>query len=309
MKFDWNTVKSREGDIAIVTGANSGVGFEVTVGLAQKRCKVVMACRNAEKAEAAKNMILSRVPGADLEIMPLDLSASSSIHAFAENFRSRHQRLNLLINNAGVLDYAKRTNQAGIEMQFATNHLGHFLLTALLIDVMPNNAESRIVSTSSIAHKKGRIFFDDINCDNQPKWDTAYSQSKLACLMFSDELHHRLQTSGRQVLSVCTHPGATDSGLFENMPRLMYQAMKIFLGPFILHSTESAARPTLLAALDERVTGGQYYGPTGFSEMKGSPGLAKRTDYAKDRNVAQRLWDLSEKLTGQKFELQPHPGS
>ena len=304
MRFDLQAVARREGHVAIVTGANSGVGFEVSVGLAQKRLKVIMACRNPQKAEAAKQQLLARVPGADLQIIRLDLSSLDSVQQFAREFRAGHDRLDLLINNAGVLDYSTTRNDAGVERQFATNHLGHFLLTTLLIDLMPDSPASRVVSTSSLAHKKGKIFFDDLNCQSATKWDTAYCQSKLACLIFADELDRRLRRSGKKILSVCAHPGATDSGLFQNMPKLIYRAMKIFLGPFILHSTESAAQPTLLAALHDNVEGGQYFGPTGFQEMKGRPGIAKRTAYSRDRDVAEKVWALSEEMTGGKLTAQ-----
>lgn len=304
MKFDLASVKDREGDVAIVTGANSGVGFEVCVGLARKSMKVVMACRSPEKAETARRQILTHVPGSHLEILRLDLSDFESVGDFARAFREGHDRIDLLINNAGILDYSKRTNDAGVEMQFATNHLGHFLLTALLLDLFPESSASRIVSTSSNAHKKGKIFFDDINCDKATKWDVPYCQSKLACLIFADELHRRLQSSGKKILSVCAHPGATDSGLFQNMPKVFYRAMQIFVFPFILHSNASAARPTLLAALGDTVKGGQYFGPTGFLEMKGPPGIASRTEYSKDLRVAEKLWTLSEKMTGRGFDIE-----
>ncbi len=303
MNFDPDSIERREGEVAIVTGANSGVGFEVAVGLARIGCTVVMACRNMEKARLAKAEILAREPEAKLDILQLDLSDYASIKAFAEDFRSQYVQLDLLINNAGLLDYSLQINNNGIERQFATNHLGHFLLTALLIDLMPNSSSSRVVSLSSLAHKKAEIFFDDLNCEQQTKWDAAYCQSKLACLMFADELQRRLQQSGSKVLSVCAHPGGTDSGLFENMPKLLYYAMKIFVGPFILHSNESAARSILIAALGNEVKGGEYFGPQGFLEMKGAPGIATRTEYSKDEAAASRLWDISETMTDQKFDL------
>jgi len=288
--------------IAIVTGANSGVGLQTTIGLAEKGFMVVMACRNLAKAELARNQIVRALPGAQLDVMQLDLGDFASVRKFAAAFLEKHERLNVLVNNAGVLDYSGRKNQAGLELQLATNHLGHFLLTSLLIKAMPDEADSRIVSLSSIAHKQGKIAFDDINCEHQQESTFAYAQSKLACLMFSSELNRRLEGAGRKILSVCAHPGGTDSGLFNDAPRLMYYGF-LLVKPFITHSNEQAAKPSLHAALSKDVRGGDYFGPQGFKEMKGPVGRANRTQYSQDEEVAARLWRLSEEMTEGAFSL------
>lgn len=288
--------------IAIVTGANSGVGFETTVGLAKAGLHVVMACRNRTKADDAKNSIVRRVPDAKLEVMELDLSRFGSVRAFANEFTEKHQRLDVLVNNGGVLDYSGRKNEAGIELQLATNHLGHFLLTALLIELMPDEASSRVVSLSSIAHKQGKIAFDDINCENQANVGFAYAQSKLACLMFSSELQRRLERAGRKLLSVGAHPGGTDSGLFDDAPRWQYFLFKL-VAPFITHSNEDAAKSSLHAALAPDIQGGDYFGPQGFKDMKGPVGRAQRTPYSEDAEVAARLWTISEEMCDQPFAL------
>ena len=274
--------------IAIVTGANSGVGFETTIGLAKAGLHVVMACRNRTKAEAAKAKIMQRVPDADLEVMELDVSRFGSVREFVAAFTERHDHVNVLVNNAGILVDSVRKNESGIELQFATNHLGHFLLTSLLIHLMPDESSSRIVSLSSIAHKDGKIAFDDINCEHQTDKLFAYAQSKLACLMFASELHRRLDRSGRAILSVCAHPGGTDSGLFDNMPRLQYYAFKL-IKPFITHSNEDAAKPSLHAALSPDVRGDDYFGPQGFKDMKGPVGHAARTDYSRDAGSGRQV--------------------
>ena len=285
---------------AIVTGANSGVGFHTTIGLAKAGFGVVMACRNRDKAEAARVEISQRVEDAELEVMELDLSRTTSVRAFATEFLEQHPCLNILVNNAGVLDVSGRKNDAGIELQLATNHLGHFLLTSLLIERMPDESSSRVVSLSSIAHKQGRIAFDDINCEHQEDKLFAYAQSKLACLMFASELQRRLDAASRRVLSVCAHPGGTDSGLFDDMSRFQYYAFKL-LAPFITHSNEEAAKPSLHAALSPEVRGGDYFGPQGFRDLKGPVGHAARTPYSEDQEVAARLWRLSEELIGEPF--------
>lgn len=302
MEFSLDNIENRKGKVAIVTGANNGIGFETTVGLAQVGYKVIMACRSMEKARKAKEEITERVPSAELDIIELDLSKLTAVREFASQFRSKYDQLNLLINNAGVLDYSGRRNEEGIEIQLATNHLGHFLLTSLLIDLMPDTPNSRIISLSSVAHKKGIIHFDDLNCEEAKDSGDAYAQSKLACLMFADELHRRLVKSGKQIRSICVHPGGSDSGLFKDMSRLRYYILKL-LSPIITHSNEDAAKPSLYAALQSDAEGGGYYGPQGLMDLKGPPGPAKRTEYSKDPDAASKLWDVSLQLTGAKYEF------
>ncbi|MEM7071825.1 MAG: oxidoreductase, partial [Pseudomonadota bacterium] len=275
-----------------------GIGYEVTKGLLKNGFHVVIASRNLEKANQAKKQILSDLSSSQLDVMPIDLADFESIKTFAQTFKSKFQRLDILVNNAGVLFNKLQKNKNNIEMQFATNHLGHFLLTSLLIELMPNSKGSRIVSLSSIAHKKSKIFFDDINCDSQTKWDTAYAQSKLACLIFADELQRRLTTSGKKILSVAAHPGGADSDLFKNMPPILMYILRYTFVPLFLHSTENAAKPILKAALDRGLNGGEYFGPAGLFEMKGPPDIAKRTIYSQRKDIARRLWDKSEELIG-----------
>ncbi len=286
--------------IAIVTGANNGIGFETTVGMAKAGFHVVMACRSQEKAEAAKAEVATRVPSASLDIIALDLSDLSSVRAFAKAFRDRYAKLDVLINNAGILLYSARTNAEGVDLQFATNHLGHFLLNALLIDLIPNEPASRIVSLSSIAHKGASIHFDDLTCGQDP--GLAYGQSKLACLLFGDELDRRLRAYGRVLKSLTVHPGGSDSGLFQDLDDASREAMKAQVEQ-LLHSNEDAAKPSLFAALSEEVEGGDYYGPTGPEEMSGATGVATRNPICDDHDVAKRLWLLSEEMTGQTFAV------
>lgn len=284
--------------IAIVTGANSGIGFDTAAGLAEARYNVVMACRSKEKAENAKASLLNRLPQASLEIMLVDLGDFASVRAFADGYRARHSRLDALINNAGILLNSAKTSAGGVELQFVTNHLGHFLLTALLLDLMPDDPASRIVALSSIAHKGAQIDFRDLTCGRDGL--RAYGQSKLACLLFADELDRRLRAAGRRVKALAVHPGGSDSGLFDEMSRWQYLAFKA-LSPVIAHSNAEAAKPSLHAALSEDVEGGDYYGPTGFMEMRGPVGAAQRSSVTADTRIAERLWKLSEELIGQLF--------
>jgi NAD(P)-dependent dehydrogenase (short-subunit alcohol dehydrogenase family) len=291
-------MSARPDKIAIVTGANSGIGFDTTAGLTEAGYHVVMACRSEEKAEKARTSIIKRVPKASLDIMHIDLGDFASVVAFANDFRARYRRLDVLINNAGILLNSPQTNADGIEQQFVTNHLGHFLLTALLVDLIPDDPASRIIALSSIAHKKARIDFDDLTCGRDGL--KAYGQSKLACLLFADELDRRLRAAGRKIKALAVHPGGSDSGLFDDMNRVQYYAFKA-LSPFIAHSNAEAAKSSLHAALSQDVDGGDYYGPTGRMELRGPVGPARRDPVTGDKDIAQRLWTLSEERTGQAF--------
>ncbi|MGD8426666.1 MAG: oxidoreductase [Balneolaceae bacterium] len=306
MSFDLKHIPSQKDKNAIVTGANTGLGYETTIGLAKKDVKVIMACRNKEKAQKAKTDILDILPEADLEIMHLDLSSLSSIKKFAEGFKERFEKLDLLINNAGVMVPPYSTTEDGFELQFGVNYLGHFTLTALLIDHMPDNSDSRVVSLSSNAHKRGQLHFGNLQWEQDYDRRKAYSQSKLACLMFGDELDRRLKAGGKKILSVSAHPGVSPTDLGRHIPAFLYNLLKFTLIPFVSHSPKKGALPTLQAALGPNVNGGDYYGPQGFNEMKGAPGLAERAKVAKDREAAKKLWDVSEVLTGVEFEIRPN---
>ncbi len=291
-------MNARPDRIAVVTGANSGIGFDTAAGMAEAGYHVVMACRSEDRAQSAKASIMNRLPQASLDVMRIDLGDFVSVRSFADEFRARYGQLDVLINNAGILLNSAQTNADGVELQFVTNHLGHFLLTALLIDLMPDDPVSRVVALSSIAHKSAQIDFRDLTCGQDGL--KAYGQSKLACLLFADELDRRLRAAGRKIKALAVHPGGSDSGLFDDMSRWQYYAFKA-LSPVIAHSNAEAAKPSLYAALSQVVDGGDYYGPTGFMEMQGPVGTARRSSVTGNRDVAQRLWTLSEELTGQAF--------
>ena len=286
--------------IAVVTGANHGIGFETTVGMVEAGYHVIMACRSRDRAESARALIIGRIPSASLDIMVIDLGDFASVRKFAHEFRKTYPHLDVLINNAGILLASEKANKDGIELQFATNYLGHFLLTALLINLMPDDASSRIVHLSSLAHKNARIHFEDLNCGDNSM--AAYGQSKLACLMFADELDRRLQATRRKIKSVAVHPGGSDSGLFDEMSRWQYYLFRA-VAPFIMNNQKMAAKPSLFAALDSQAKGGAYYGPQGFREFRGTVGMAKRDSVTQEKDMAERLWLLAEELTDQKFSL------
>jgi NAD(P)-dependent dehydrogenase (short-subunit alcohol dehydrogenase family) len=289
--------------IAIITGANSGVGFETAVGVAAAGYEVIMACRSEERAQSAKRSLLKRVPDAKLEIILLDLNSLVLIRKFAAEFRAKYDHLDILINNAGIFRYKAEYTEDGFEVQFGVNYLGHFLLTALLVDMMPNTSGSRVVSVSSVAHKSAIINLNGLNYEKLSSLGGTYSQSKLACLMFSDELQRRLEVSGKEVLSVCAHPGGTETPIFDGMSGMRRFLLKYFVAPFVGHSNERAARSLLYATFDANVAGGEYFGPQGVFDLKGLPGRAGRTEYSKNLDISKKLWEESERMVNCEFVI------
>lgn len=299
--FNLSALPSQKGRIAVVTGSNTGLGFETAKALASKGATVILACRNMQKATAAKEAILKAVPKSEIDTIQLDLSKLSSVRQFAKDFQAKYQQLDLLINNAGVMMPPYSKTEDGFELQMGANHLGHFLLTGLLLDTILSTPNSRIVALSSIAHKRGEIQFDDLQWEKNYKKMPAYAQSKLANLMFALELNRRLESKeGHSCIAVAAHPGVSNTELARHFPKLLVWVM-MPLFSFMIHAPEKGALPTLMAALDPSVKGGDYYGPQGYREMKGAPGKAESTDLANDKEIAKRLWTVSEELTGIKY--------
>lgn len=301
MSFNINEIPPQSGRIAIVTGANDGLGFQTTLALSKTGIKVVMACRNLEKGDKAREKIIRQAPEANLELMQLDLSKFSSVRAFAEEYKQKHEPLDLLINNAGIMIPPYELTEDGFESQLGVNYLGHFLLTGLLLPVLEKTPRSRVVSLSSNAHKNGKIHFDDLNFKKKYSAFAAYSQSKLACLMFSKELQRRLEKSGSKVLSVAVHPGMSDTNLFKHVPKFVTTIFGRLIRSLMVQTPENGAKPTLYAALGNDIQGGDYIGPDGWQEWKGEPVKVKGTKLSDDKEVAKRLWVESEKLTGCKI--------
>jgi NAD(P)-dependent dehydrogenase (short-subunit alcohol dehydrogenase family) len=293
---------SHKGKIAIVTGASAGIGKEITIGLALLDIKVIMACRNRSKAENTKLEILKEYPSADLEIMELDLSRLTSVRNFVTAFKQQHKQLHFLIENAGIMIPPLTITEDGFESQLGVNYLSHFLLCNLLMPILTNTTGARIATTSSIAHESGQINFENLNSEIQYGKMDAYRQSKLACLMFAFELQRRLSKAGSQVIAVSAHPGVSKTNLFYNIPKLL-QILTTPLLPFFTHSPKKAATPMLSAVLDENVKSGDYFGPLGFKGLTGEAGKVAAKPHAHDQTVSKRLWEVSEKLTGQTFEI------
>ncbi len=293
-----NNIPDQKGRVTIVTGSSSGIGYESARALANRDAKVIIAVRNLEKGKQALEKIKSQNPNADITVIHLDLADLSSIKKFGDDYKKQFSRLDLLINNAGVMIPPYSKTKDGFELQFGTNHLGHFALTALIFDLINKTPNSRIVNVSSSAHKYGNLNFDDLNWEKRKykSWN-AYGDSKISNLYFTYELKTRLEQNQSNVKVTAAHPGwtATDlqrnSGLFE------------FLNRFFAMKPEKGALPTLRAAFDENAKSGDFFGPDGFMEMNGYPVKVDTNKLAKDTNIAKKLWNVSEELTGVKFNF------
>ncbi|MFQ5434874.1 MAG: oxidoreductase [Anaerolineae bacterium] len=293
-KWTQKDIPELSGNVAIVTGANSGIGYETALALAQKGAAVVMACRNLPKANAAAEQIRQSSPPGTAAAMKLDLGDLDSVKEFAAAFKAQFNRLDMLINNAGVMVPPYGKTAQGFETQIGVNHLGHFALTGLLLDTLLQTPNSRVVTVSSNMHHFGRIDFDDLNWERKTyNPNQAYGQSKLANLLFTYELQRKLAAAGRDTIAVTAHPGWTATNLQR------HSRLARFFNPFFAQSQPMGALPTLRAAADPSVKGGEYYGPGGFMEQRGYP---KRVE----SNDRSQLWDLSEELTGISFNFHPH---
>ena len=305
-------IPSQAGKRVIITGANSGIGYHAAVMLARKGAHVVLACRDRQRGEAALARLDAESPGAQTELGILDLASLSSVREFAANELAQHRPLHLLINNAGVMAPPHRLETAdGFELQFGTNVLGHFALIGLLLPAIVRAAaespeKPRIVTIASIAHKRGRLNFDDIQYTKGYAPMKAYQQSKLANLMLAFELDRRLRAAGSSIMSISAHPGVAHTNLFvKGNYSPAEKAARRMLGQvieFLLNSDAEGALPTLYAATSPDAAEGGYYGPQGFQEMRGEHvGPAKVAPQAHDSAAAAHLWDLCEVLTEVRF--------
>ena len=299
MSARWTTddVPGQQGRLAVVTGANTGLGFETAQVLAARGASVVLAVRNIEKGKQAAARIAAAAPGATVTVTELDLSSLDSVRAAAAELRAGHPRIDLLICNAGVMYPPKQTTHDGFELQFGTNHLGHCALTGLLLEQMLPVPGSRVVTVSSVGHRiRARVNFDDLQWERSYSRVRAYGQSKLANLMFTYELQRRLSGAGTAI-AVAAHPGFAATELMRHTP------MAAVVTPLFSQNAAMGALPVLRAATDPSVLGGQYYGPGGFLGLRGYPELAASSRRSHDEAVQRRLWAVSEELTGVTFPL------
>ena len=294
---DWvlDRLPDLSGKTYVITGANGGLGLVCVRELGRRGANIIMACRSMPKAEAAKKELETTVRGY-LELVQVDLSDMASVRHAANKVRKLTQQIDGLINNAGVMQTPETRTVDGFELQFAANHLGHFLWTGLLIDLV-EAASGRVVPVSSIAHKSGRIDFQDLMQEKKYSPTQAYAQSKLANLMFGLELDRRLQASGSSATAIIAHPGVSATDLQFTGPVGVFKFIYWILMPFISQSPEEGAVPLMLAAAGKEAKRCGYYGPTGSGDMKGPISDAQVIREALDRDAQRRLWEASEKLT------------
>ncbi|MBB0243895.1 SDR family NAD(P)-dependent oxidoreductase [Streptomyces alkaliphilus] len=302
-KWSEADVPAQDGRVAVITGANTGIGFETARVLAERGATVVLAVRDTEKGEDAAARIAATVPRAKVSVRELDLASLASVRAAAERLRAEHARIDLLVNNAGVMYTPKATTRDGFELQFGTNHLGHFALTGLLLDRLLPVPGSRVVTVSSMAHRfRSEIDFEDPRAERSYDRISAYGRSKLANLLFTRELQTRLADRKADTVATAAHPGLSATELMRHLPGPLNDSMKRF-GSLVAQSPAMGALPTLRAATDPRARGGSYYGPDGFMETRGYPVPVKVDARARDTAAQRRLWTLSEDLTGVTFPV------
>jgi len=295
-------VPSQEGRVAIITGSNTGIGYEAAKVLAERGAHVVLAVRDTAKGRAAVERITAAAPHAELTVRELDLTSLDSIRRASDELRADFSRIDLLINNAGVMMTPKGTTKDGFELQFGTNHLGHFALTGQLLDSLLPVEGSRVVTISSGGHRFGKVNFDDLQSERGYNRVTAYGQSKLANLLFTYELNRRLTAKGAPTIAVAAHPGGSSTELTRNLWPAVRQPVELLWG-LMAQSAEMGALPTLRAAVDPDVRGGQYFGPDGLGEQRGHPKLVQSNGRSHDEAVQRRLWTVSEQLTGVTFPV------
>lgn len=296
-KWTTTNIPDLSGKLALITGANSGLGYETSLALAAKNAEVIMACRNLEKGKTALEQIKTEAPNAKLVLMQLDLGSLAAVRRFAEEVHAKYDHLDLLINNAGIMAPPYSKTEDGFETQIGVNHLAHFALTALLLDLVLAAENSRVVNVSSQAHTMGKINFGDLNSEKSYNAWRAYGQSKIANLYFTYELQRKLEAADKAILSVAAHPGYAATNLQST------SSFFTWANNFFAQSAAMGALPTLYAALSPDVVGSDFIGPHALGGWRGYPIKTKSNQLSYDEAIAARLWQVSEELTGIKFDL------
>lgn len=303
-KWTAEDIPNQSGRIMIVTGANSGLGYECALALAKKDAFVVMGCRNISKGKVAIEQIKNHHPEAKLDLIELDLASFDSIRKFADTFNSRYEKLNVLFNNAGIMHAPKTLTKNGLELHIGVNHFGHFLLTGLLLDKLKQTSGSRVVQHSSNLHRSGSINFDDINFESKYRRTKAYSQSKLANLLFAYELDRQFKIHNIDSIAVGAHPGYAATNLQITGPKMSSRLLTLpyRIGNLLFaQSAQKGALPLLYGGVGDEVEGGDYFGPE--KRMRGYPKRDLSSAESYDQETAKRLWELSEKITGLHYEF------
>jgi NAD(P)-dependent dehydrogenase (short-subunit alcohol dehydrogenase family) len=306
-KWTAEDIPDQSGRVAVVTGANSGLGAAVASQLADRGAEIILACRDTVKGEAAAKAILAGSPRGSARVARLDLGDLASVRAFAAAFASGHNQLDLLVNNAGVMAPPRRITKDGFELQFGTNHLGHFALTGLLLPLLLASPSPRVITVTSQAHRSGQINFDDLAGEHRYNRWMAYGQSKLANLMFALELERRSRQTGLNLRSYAAHPGWAATNLQSAGPALPHERVFMAIANRLYaQSAEMGALPILYAATVPDLPGGSFVGPDGLGEGRGHPKLVRGSGRAHDAAMADRLWRVSEELTGVRFDMAKH---
>ena len=294
-------IPDQAGRVAVVTGGNSGLGLETARELARHGARVVLTARDPAKGSTAVADIQASVPSADVSVAELDLASLDSVRAFASGLGE--ERLDLLINNAGIMMTPPRKTADGFELQLGTNHLGHFALTGLLLDRLARADAARVVTLSSIAHKRGKLDFDDLQREHDYGPQSAYEQSKLANAVFGLELDRRLRAAGSPIVSALAHPGYSATNLQSTGPEGVMKSLMGVTNRILAQGADKGALPTLYAATAPGVDGGSFIGPDGVLEARGHPTFVDATRRAQDPEAGRRLWEVSEELTGVRYEI------
>jgi NAD(P)-dependent dehydrogenase (short-subunit alcohol dehydrogenase family) len=305
MKENWTTenIPDLSGKVIIVTGGNSGLGFESVKVFTAKGAEVILASRSGEKGEKAKAEILQQHPEGNIKVAELDLADLDSVRRFSKNFQQNHNRLDVLLNNAGIMTTPYFKTKDGFEGQMGTNHLGHFALTGLLLPVLKNTPKSRVVNVSSMAHKQGKMDFSNLLFDNGKGYSPmkSYGRSKLSNLLFSYELQRFFESNKIDSISAVAHPGVSQTELFRYLDKKWYFKLVRPLFNALFQDGKMGALPQIRASVDPHVKGGEFYGPNGFMELKGYPVKVQSNSRSHNTEDARKLWEVSERLTGVKF--------
>ncbi|MCZ6656492.1 MAG: oxidoreductase [Gammaproteobacteria bacterium] len=307
MAWQLEDLTPQNGRTVVITGGNSGIGFEAAKALADKDARVIIACRDQNKAQTACDQIKADNSAAEIEAVTLDLASLNSVRSCADELNQRCERLDVLINNAGVMAIPRKDTEDGFEMQIGTNHLGHFALTALLYPLLQSASDARVVTVSSLAHLFGFINFANLHGRMFYEPFTAYGQSKLANLLFTYELDRRLRAADVDVLSTACHPGIASTSLGYAGPRMsgspLGETLVQLYTSMVAQSATDGALPTLYAGFAAEVQGGDYIGPDGLGEMRGNPRKVSSSFMSRSQTIARQLWRVSEEATGVQFAI------
>lgn len=305
MNWTIENISDLSGKVIIVTGGNSGLGYESVKAFAMKGAEVILASRSYEKGEQALIEILKDVPEGKIKVMQLDLSDLESVKKFASEYKLAHEKLDVLLNNAGIMMTPYFTTKDGFEGQLGTNHLGHFALTGLLMDVILKTKKSRVVNVSSGAHKNGVMDFSNLQFENGKDYSPmkAYGRSKLSNLLFTYELQRRLKAAKKDTISVAAHPGVAMTNLARHMEGKFLFKILAPLFKLMAQDQAAGALPQIRASVDSQVKGSEYFGPEGKREFRGYPVLVQSNEASHNLEDARKLWEESEKLTGVKIDI------